>query len=97
MIALAGLVISPISWTHHWVWLSLVPIFLWLEGNIWLGIVSYLVVWQLGSLNARGFMEQLDHNSPWLWHLSSAGYVLFSVALMVLFALFPRFGLRRSR
>ena len=95
MIGLAGLMVSPISWTHHWVWLSLLPIFLWMEGRWWLGAIAFGLVSWMGSLNARPVMEELVTDSSWQLHLAAAGYPIFSAVVLVLFAVWPRLGLRR--
>lgn len=89
VVALFGLLLSPISWTHHWVWL--LPLLIWL----WQGPYRYL-----GEARAVGigWLALIVVGVPWLlsfaqpsiweigrpWHLAWAGlvYIVATIATL---------------
>jgi alpha-1,2-mannosyltransferase len=89
-VAVAELLISPISWGHHWVWI--VPALLLLTSPAWrrwevlavglpvLAVFGIGPAWWLPSNN--------DVEKHWMWwqHLIGAGYVLIGVGFLVLVA-----------
>lgn len=49
-IALAGLLVSPISWTHHWVWVLLIPPILANQRNVGVPRLVRMLFWGLIAL-----------------------------------------------
>ncbi|AXX28064.1 mannosyltransferase [Actinosynnema pretiosum subsp. pretiosum] len=93
-----GLLVSPISWSHHWVWM--VPALLWLTYRathrlattaawVWLVAVgSYLISFLL-----------MAQESIWIiprpWHLSALGWVYPAAGLLTLVAVVVELRSRR--
>lgn len=89
--AFTGLLISPISWTHHWVWVA--PVLVWLvhravRGGSWWWPATLVVflVWPgwIWLLPRDGDVEFTW--GPWEWLLGNS-YVLITVAGLVGLAL----------
>jgi len=102
-VELAGLLISPISWTHHWIWV--LPLIIWLIdgprrnrpgarplGWGWLALTLPGVPWLLGFAQPTIW----DIGRP--WYLAWAGSAYLAAALVTLgwIALSARAGSRRS-
>ncbi|GAA2694081.1 MULTISPECIES: mannosyltransferase [Actinosynnema] len=93
-----GLLVSPISWSHHWVWM--VPALMWLTYRathrlattaawVWLVAVgSYLISFLL-----------MAQESIWIiprpWHLSALGWVYPAAGLLTLVAVVVELRARR--
>jgi alpha-1,2-mannosyltransferase len=81
--ALTGLLVSPISWTHHWVWA--VPVLVWLITAAWR---RRSAAWALAAATAAVVFS--DYTPlPWPGHpadparmLASDLYVLFGLAAL---------------
>lgn len=77
VVQLFGLLISPISWTHHWVWL--VPLMIWLidgpwrsrPGARWLG-------WGWLLLTLVGVPWLLSFAQPTIWQISRPWYLAWT-------------------
>jgi alpha-1,2-mannosyltransferase len=92
--ATAGMVVSPITWVHHMVWI--VPVLVWLcladdrpsGGPIWAGAAALLFWWApIWSLPYGGSGQEL-HEHGWQLVLGSSYFVamlvfLFGVAVML--------------
>ncbi|HEY0229431.1 MAG TPA: mannosyltransferase, partial [Mycobacterium sp.] len=89
VVELFGLLLSPISWTHHWVWL--VPLMIWLMhgplrerpaarilGRTWLVLTIVGVPWLL--LFAQPTIWQISRP----WYLAWAGLAYIVAALVTL-------------
>jgi alpha-1,2-mannosyltransferase len=50
-LALVGLLISPISWTHHWVWVALIPPLLLTDGGRSLRSPTRSALWTLCAVS----------------------------------------------
>jgi alpha-1,2-mannosyltransferase len=50
-LALVGLLISPISWTHHWVWVALIPPLLLTDGGRSLRGPARTALWSLCAVS----------------------------------------------
>ena len=95
--ALAMLLASPISWSHHWVWAVPVALVLW-ERNRWASaawtavFVARPIVWPAYSQNREYGWSPLDH-------LVGNAYVIAALAVSVWAAasLNSRFGSLASR
>ena len=88
VVMLFGLLLSPISWTHHWVWL--LPLIMWLVhgplrertrkvGWAWLALALISPPWILVFTDSRGWTASGSH-----WYLAWAGglYVLAALATL---------------
>jgi alpha-1,2-mannosyltransferase len=86
VVMLLGLLVSPISWTHHWVWL--LPLIIWLihgplrhhtrrVGWAWLALAVISPPWILMFTDSRGWTSGQ-------WYLTWAGalYVLATLATL---------------
>ncbi|WP_370484791.1 mannosyltransferase [Mycobacterium sp. pUA109] len=89
VVELFGLLLSPISWTHHWVWL--VPLMIWLlHGPLsgrrgarilgwgWLGLTLIGVPWLLSFAQPSIWQEDRP------WYLAWAGLVYIVATLATL-------------
>ena len=85
--ALAMLLASPISWSHHWVWAVPIALLLW-ERSRWAGVawtavfVARPVVWPpygAGREYAWGPLEHLAGNAYLLAALAVAGWAAFAL------------------
>lgn len=101
VVQLFGLLLSPISWTHHWVWL--VPLMIWLIhgprsdlrgarilGWAWLALTLVGVPWLLS------FAQPTIWQSDRPWYLAWAGLV-YIVATLATLAWIATTGRRTSR
>jgi alpha-1,2-mannosyltransferase len=81
--ALTGLLVSPVSWTHHWVWA--VPLLVWLTVTAWRRrSAALLLAAAAAAAIFSGFMPL-----PWPGHPANAGrmaasdlYVLLGLAVL---------------
>jgi alpha-1,2-mannosyltransferase len=81
--AVTGLLVSPISWTHHWVWA--VPVLVWLTATAWR---RRSAAWALAAATAAVVFS--DYTPlPWPGHpadparmVASDLYVLFGLAVL---------------
>lgn len=89
IVSLFGLLLSPISWTHHWVWL--IPLMMWLFygpladlrgarmlGWVWLALTVIGVPWLLSF--AQPDIWQISRP----WYLAWAGLVYLVAAVVTL-------------
>ena len=82
--AVTGLLVSPISWTHHWVWALPIAIVLWFQARRWLipTAVIFLswLVWVVPHVH--GSQLHLD-----AWQIALSGlYVYFGLGFLALTA-----------
>ena len=84
-IAFASLLASPISWTHHWVWIVPALLVLAQAGHrIAAGLVGAIFVIGPMWFTPRGQLLELNHN----WWQAAAGvsYVLVGLIFLLVFA-----------
>ncbi|MFJ8958079.1 glycosyltransferase 87 family protein [Lentzea sp. NPDC102401] len=76
-VAAAGLLISPVSWSHHWVWIA--PALLLLHGRVRIVVVAVFAVGPHWLLPTAG-----DHELAWTWwqHLVGNAYVWLGLAFL---------------
>lgn len=89
VVQLFGLLLSPISWTHHWVWL--IPLMIWLlHGPLRDRLGARVLGWGWLALTAIGVPWLLSFAQPtiWViprpWYLAWAGliYIVATVATL---------------
>lgn len=99
VVQLFGLLLSPISWTHHWVWL--IPLMIWLlHGPLRERLGARVLGWGWLALTLIGVPWLLSFAQPtiWViarpWYLAWAGlvYIVASLATLAWIA-----STRRSR
>ena len=80
VVQLFGLLLSPISWTHHWVWL--IPLMIWLlHGPLRARLGARVLGWGWLALTLVGVPWLLSFAQPTIWdigrpwHLAWAGLV----------------------
>lgn len=94
--ALAMLLISPVSWSHHWVWMAAVlPAFAWtlretprrqrlarwLMGGI-LGVSIVVFLFSPKTIGTALGAENLDLQTPGLWIMASSAGVFCALAIL---------------
>jgi alpha-1,2-mannosyltransferase len=101
IVQLFGLLLSPISWTHHWVWL--IPLMIWLlHGPLRARLGARVLGWGWLALVVVGVPWLLSFAQPtiWViprpWYLAWAGLV-YIVATVATLAWIASRGSRRSR
>ena len=104
--ALAMLLISPVSWSHHWVWVAAVlPAFAWtlretplrhrglrgLMGGV-LGISVLVFLFSPKTIGTALGAENLDIQTPGLWIMASSAGVFCALAILVCWLVVLRRG-----
>ncbi len=77
VVQLFGLLISPISWTHHWVWL--VPLMIWLLHGPWRNRLGAKVLgygWL--ALTVVGVPWLLSFAQPTIWQIGRPWYLAWA-------------------
>jgi alpha-1,2-mannosyltransferase len=83
-VAIAGLLASPLSWTHHWVW-AVPAIMVLVSRRQWVTAWLLALVFAVGS--ARGVTLQPSQESlSLLQQMASATYVMAGTGLLVMWA-----------
>jgi alpha-1,2-mannosyltransferase len=101
IVELFGLLLSPISWTHHWVWL--IPLMIWLlHGPLRAQLGARVLGWGWLALIVVGVPWLLSFAQPtiWViprpWYLAWAGLVYIAATVATLAWIATR-GSRRYR
>jgi alpha-1,2-mannosyltransferase len=101
VVQLFGLLMSPISWVHHWVWV--VPLMIWLIHGRWREMPGARVLgwgWLAMTLIGVPNLLSLAQPSIWVvsrpWYLAWAGLV-YIAATLVTFGWIAVTGLRVRR
>jgi len=98
VVQLFGLLLSPISWTHHWVWL--VPLMIWLlHGPYRFLTEARLLGWSWFALSLIGVPWLLSFAQPTIWEIGRPWYLawaglIYIVATMVTLAWIAALRLR---
>ena len=77
VVQLFGLLISPISWTHHWVWL--LPLMIWLIHGRWRARPgARLLGWGWLGLTLVGVPWLLSFAQPTIWRIDRPWYLAWA-------------------
>ena len=77
VVNLFGLLLSPISWTHHWVWL--VPLMIWLLHGPHRHLMGARVLgWTWLALTVIGVPWLLSFAQPTIWEISRPWYLAWA-------------------
>lgn len=101
IVSLFGLLLSPISWTHHWVWL--IPLMIWLlHGPLRVETGARILGWGWLALTLIGVPWLLSFAQPTIWEISRPWYLawaglIYIVATLATLAWIASRGGRRSR
>jgi len=100
VVQLFGLLLSPISWTHHWVWL--IPLMIWLlHGPLRERLGARVLGWGWLALTLIGVPWLLSFAQPTIWVISRPWYLawaglIYIVATMATLAWIAATGRRSS-
>ena len=82
VVQLFGLLLSPISWTHHWVWL--IPLMIWLlHGALRFTRGARLLGWGWLVLILIGVPWLLSFAQPTIWQISRPWYLAWAGLIYV--------------
>lgn len=101
VVQLFGLLASPISWTHHWVWL--IPLMIWLlHGPLRERLGARVIGWGWLALTVVGVPWLLSFAQPTIWEIGRPWYLawtglIYTAATVVTLAWIASTGSRRSR
>ncbi|KMO67279.1 Polyprenol-phosphate-mannose-dependent alpha-(1-2)-phosphatidylinositol pentamannoside mannosyltransferase [Mycolicibacterium chlorophenolicum] len=101
IVSLFGLLLSPISWTHHWVWL--IPLMIWLlHGPLRAEPGARVLGWGWLALTLIGVPWLLSFAQPTIWVISRPWYLawaglVYIVATVATLGWIASRGGRRSR
>ena len=90
IVQLFGLLLSPISWTHHWVWV--IPLMIWLlHGPLARRLGARVLGWGWLALALVGVPWLLSFAQPTIWEISRPWYLawaglIYPVATLVTLA-----------
>jgi alpha-1,2-mannosyltransferase len=77
VVSLFGLVLSPISWTHHWVWL--IPLMMWLlHGPLSARLGARILGWGWLALTVVGVPWLLSFAQPSIWEIGRPWYLAWA-------------------
>jgi alpha-1,2-mannosyltransferase len=86
VVQLFGLLLSPISWTHHWVWL--IPLMIWLlRGPMKDARGARLLGWGWLVLTLIGVPWLLSFAQPTIWDISRPWYLAWAGLVYIVAAL----------
>lgn len=77
VVQLFGLLLSPISWTHHWVWL--IPLMMWLlHGPLRSRAGARILGWGWLALTLLGVPWLLSFAQPTIWEIGRPWYLAWA-------------------
>ena len=82
IVQMFGLLLSPISWTHHWVWL--IPLMIWLlHGPLRDRLGARILGWGWLALTVVGVPWLLSFAQPSIWAISRPWYLAWAGLIYV--------------
>ncbi len=86
VVQIVGLLISPISWTHHWIWV--LPLTIWLIAGPWRARPgARLLGWGWLALALIGVPWLLSFAQPTIWEISRPWYLAWAGLVYIVAAL----------
>lgn len=86
-VALFGLVVSPVSWSHHWVWMLpavlVTGVLAWRRRNVALGVVTLLGVALMRWTPIDLLPKHHETTAAWWRQLLGMSYVWWALAVIV--------------
>ncbi|OBK53685.1 glycosyltransferase 87 family protein [Mycobacterium sp. 1081908.1] len=86
-VALFGLVVSPVSWSHHWVWalptVLVTGVLAWRRRNVALGVLSAIGVALMRWTPIDLLPKHHETTANWWRQLVGASYVWWALAIIV--------------
>ena len=86
-VALFGLVVSPVSWSHHWVWMLpavlVTAILAWRRRNVALAVVSAAGVALMRWTPIDLLPKHHEATAAWWRQLAGMSYVWWALAVIV--------------
>ncbi|MFB1297754.1 mannosyltransferase [Mycobacterium sp. pW049] len=83
VVQLFGLLLSPISWTHHWVWL--IPLMIWLlHGPLRAQLGARVLGWGWLTLTVVGVPWLLSFAQPTIWVIPRPWYLAWAGLIYIL-------------
>ncbi|MDU0294653.1 glycosyltransferase 87 family protein [Saccharothrix longispora] len=87
-VAVGGLLVSPVSWTHHWVWV--VPGIVYLLHRSWPWAAAVALLFWLAPQWYMPYEDKLEQTWTWWQQVIGNAYVWAALAALVVLALRPR-------
>lgn len=84
VIATWGLLSSPVSWSHHWVWILPAVLYLWSQHRKWMLAATIAFV-----IGPHAFLDPEGRHWTWPQQLIGSSYVLLGLAFLATAALQP--------
>ena len=86
VVQIVGLLVSPISWTHHWIWV--VPLIIWLIEGPWRTRPgARLLGWGWLALTLAGVPWLLSFGQPTIWEIGRPWYSAWAGLVYIVAAL----------
>jgi alpha-1,2-mannosyltransferase len=86
VVQIVGLLISPISWTHHWIWV--LPLAIWLIAGPWRARPGARPLgWGWLALTLIGVPWLLSFAQPTIWEISRPWYLAWAGLVYIIAAL----------
>lgn len=86
VVQIVGLLISPISWTHHWIWV--LPLMLWLIAGPWRTRPGARALgWGWLALTVVGVPWLLSFGQPTIWEIGRPWYLAWAGLVYIVAAL----------
>ena len=80
IVSLFGLLLSPISWTHHWIWL--IPLMMWLfHGPLADRLGARVLGWMWLALTLIGVPWLLSFAQPNMWDIGRPWYLAWAAVV----------------